>query len=505
MFKKFKKELATFQGKGDLSWLFQGKKGIEKENLRIDVKGKLSQNSAPEEFGSALTHSYITKDFAEAMPELVTPPHSSLPELFEFLKNLHSYSHRCLKSESFWVASMPADSIEGVPIQIAQFGKSNKAKLKETYRKGLRLRYGDKMQMISGLHFNYSFHPKIWQQFYNGFDKKNEALFGVARNFLRYQWFLAYLLGASPIADKKIPIVSHYYESKEFPFATSLRQLSYKNKKIVDISYNSLQEYIHCLGKIIQTTEPKFEKIGLKEGEDFLQLNSSTIQIENELYAPLRPKPKQIASKRPLFYLQKNGVEYFEFRSLDLQPSSPLGLDLSQAYFLELMFIFCLIMPSPMLEAADWQELNYNQETACLRGRQPKLLLQRDRKKQSLKSWGEEIFDCLKELIDSLATTNNSKFYKTSLSAWQKILEEPDNTPSAIILKEMEEKNLSYYSYILEKSEKHKDYFLNQPIKKDFLALMSKEKTSSLKNTATIEKQDKISFGDFLKDYLQQI
>ena len=57
------------------------------------------------------------------------------------------------------------------------------------------------MQMISGMHFNYSFHTKIWQQLGNGFNKKNAVLFGVARNFLRYQWLLTYLLGASPIAD----------------------------------------------------------------------------------------------------------------------------------------------------------------------------------------------------------------------------------------------------------------------------------------------------------------
>ena len=89
MLKQFKKELAKFQDKGILQWLLQGKKGIEKENLRIDAKGKLSQNPAPEDFGSALSHSYITKDFAEAMSEIVTPPYHSLHELFEFLKNLH--------------------------------------------------------------------------------------------------------------------------------------------------------------------------------------------------------------------------------------------------------------------------------------------------------------------------------------------------------------------------------------------------------------------------------
>ena len=86
MLKQFKKGLAKFQDSGSLSYLLQGRKGIEKENLRVDKNGKLSQKSTPKEFGSALTHSYITKDFAEAMSELVTPPYSSLSDLFEVPK-----------------------------------------------------------------------------------------------------------------------------------------------------------------------------------------------------------------------------------------------------------------------------------------------------------------------------------------------------------------------------------------------------------------------------------
>ena len=158
-----------------------------------------------------------------------------------------------------------------------------------------------------------------------------------------------------------------------------------------------------------------------------------------------------------------------------------------------------------MLEKSDWQELNYNQETVCLRGREAKLLLQRNGKKQPLKSWGEEIFACLKELIDSLANTKGSGFYKTALLQQQKILEEPHKSPSARILAEMKKENLNYHSYILKKSEEHKSYFLKQPLKKEFFELMLQEKNLSLKRTASIEKQDKISFADFLKDYLQQI
>ncbi|MGL4674843.1 MAG: glutamate--cysteine ligase, partial [Wohlfahrtiimonas sp.] len=39
--------------------------GLEREGLRVDQQGKLSQASHPEALGSALTNANITTDFAE--------------------------------------------------------------------------------------------------------------------------------------------------------------------------------------------------------------------------------------------------------------------------------------------------------------------------------------------------------------------------------------------------------------------------------------------------------
>ena len=45
-------------------------RGIEKESLRIDSNGKISQKSHPLGLGAALTNPYITTDFSEALLEL---------------------------------------------------------------------------------------------------------------------------------------------------------------------------------------------------------------------------------------------------------------------------------------------------------------------------------------------------------------------------------------------------------------------------------------------------
>ena len=72
------------------------------------------------------------------------------------------------------------------------------------YRDYLAKVYGKKKQMMSGIHFNFEFHPDFLQALY---EKQNAiqtfrefqtaVYFKLTHNFLRYQWMLTYLLGAS--------------------------------------------------------------------------------------------------------------------------------------------------------------------------------------------------------------------------------------------------------------------------------------------------------------------
>ena len=56
-------------------------RGIERESLRVDKNGKISQKNHPKNLGSPLTNKDITTDFAEALVELVTPTFESPEEL----------------------------------------------------------------------------------------------------------------------------------------------------------------------------------------------------------------------------------------------------------------------------------------------------------------------------------------------------------------------------------------------------------------------------------------
>ena len=75
---------------GALDHLKDTRRGLEKESLRVDLRGNISKNDHPKSLGSALTNSYITTDFSEALLELVTPTFTKTQDCLDFLTELHS-------------------------------------------------------------------------------------------------------------------------------------------------------------------------------------------------------------------------------------------------------------------------------------------------------------------------------------------------------------------------------------------------------------------------------
>src|SRR5260370_19628494 len=96
------------------------------------------------------------------------------------------------------------------------------------------------------------------------------------------------------------------------------------------LSYNSIDSYTGCLDEVLTRPYPPYEAIGIRDGEraasggveDYRQLATSLLQIENEFYSTIRPKRVIRPGERPLHALRERGVEYREVRALDLAPSS---------------------------------------------------------------------------------------------------------------------------------------------------------------------------------------
>ena len=177
------------------SEIFTGiRRGIEREALRINADGTLSSRAHPQALGSALTHSSITTDYAESLLEFITPVCSDIDELMGHLKDIHGYTVQHLDGELLWPMSMPCMVADEDDITLAQYGSSNIGQMKTIYREGLRNRYGSLMQIIAGVHFNFSLSEDAWpllQQWCGDSGDRQEfrsaRYFSLIRNFKRIE------------------------------------------------------------------------------------------------------------------------------------------------------------------------------------------------------------------------------------------------------------------------------------------------------------------------------
>src|SRR5262245_57901294 len=131
-------------------------RGIEKESLRVRPDGSLATTPHPAALGSALTHPHLTTDFSESQLELITGVNTSAEGCIAELTAIHQAVYRAIGDELLWCASMPCRLPDEAVIPIGRYGSSNVGRAKSVYRTGLTHRYGKRMQMISGIHYNFS-------------------------------------------------------------------------------------------------------------------------------------------------------------------------------------------------------------------------------------------------------------------------------------------------------------------------------------------------------------
>ena len=386
----FERRLASLINAREPRVLQGGLKGVEKESLRVSPDGYIEQSEHPRELGSTLTHEHITTDYSEALIELVTPAFRESWELLQYLCDLHQFVYRHLGEQLLWATSMPC-IIDGDPsIPIARYGRSNIGRMKEVYRRGLGYRYGRMMQAISGVHYNYSFPAHFWPVLAATLQAPNAdqdfvsaQYFGLLRNYRRYGWLILYLFGNSPALCGSF-VRGREHTLQEFapgtlyePYATSLRMsdLGYRNKSQagVQISVNSLDEYVRDLTAAVSTPHPEYERIGVKVDGEYRQLNANLLQIENEYYSYIRPKRVARSGERPTQALRRGGVEYVEFRALDVSAFDPVGVNQNKLRFLEAFAALCVLKQSEPIDAAEQGQLDANHALVAHRGREPGL------------------------------------------------------------------------------------------------------------------------------------
>ena len=394
--------------------------------------------------------------------------------------------------------------------------------MKHIYRRGLAVRYRSIMQIICGVHYNYSLPEPFWTSYqelsHDPQDRTsfiNDAYFDLARNVQRYDWLITYLFGCSPALCKS------FMDALDYPhdeydrytlyqqYATSLRQsdIGYKNQaaSLINVSYDSLDAYVASLYHATRTPYPPYEAFGIFADGEYRQLNANLLQIENEYYGSVRPKRVGEVDERPLKALARGGVQYVELRSLDVNAFEPTGINVEQLQFLEAFLLFCLFQESPSLDIRQRAEAVENQQLVSHRGREPGLHLHRDGQKISLVDWAAETLDRVSDIASLLDRKHPQQPHTHAVNTMRASVLDADRTPSAQMIKAMDRHNESFFEYAGRLAEQHQAYFARRTLDSATRQLLNEKSETSRRQRIAIEEADSDSFEVYLARYFGQM
>ncbi|MBH2030442.1 MAG: glutamate--cysteine ligase [Moraxellaceae bacterium] len=499
-------------------------RGLERESLRMQSNGFLSQKNHPDALGSALTHPHITTDYSEALMEFITTPKTTIAAALDELRDIHSVVHQQLEEgERLWPLSMPCmldDNEEN--IRLAQYGASNIGRFKTLYRHGLGVRYGRRMQTISGVHYNLSFPDQLFavlQQHETKSELKQLSLqdyrshryFGLIRNFIRLIPLVMYMLGASPsvcrcfLTGREHHLQPLVKGTLYLPEATALRmgRLGYQNsaQKELGIHYNDLHDYLDGLQKAVHTPYPEFTDLGLndEQGEP-IQINDHVLQIENEYYSLVRPKQVPQAGETPSQALKNRGVGYVELRAVDVNPYSAIGIDEISAGFLESLALYCLLQDSPDLFAEEQEQIDHNQTEVVNRGRAADAKIQDGQTTISLQDWAQRHLNAIQDCAILLDQMDGSALYREAIQVMQQRLDHVENTLSAHVIKDTLD-NGGTWSFGSVMAQQHVNRYEQHQLSAEREQYFAQLAQTSLQKQVQLEQDNDMSFEQYLAQY----
>ena len=380
--------LNTFKALFTSDEILRGNFGVEREGLRVGVKGELSRNKHPKVFGNKIMNPYITTDFSESQLELITPVFNTSKEVYDFLNALYDIVALEIGDEYIWPESMPCVIPDDREIPIATFCKCKQGEEARAYREELLRKYGGKIQLISGIHYNFSLNDDVLNKLYENSSKnedfktfKDNLYLKIVRNYLRYRWLLIYLLGSTGVVHssykgeclKKLDNISQGAYSCEGIVSYRNSDCGYGNRITLFADYTSTREYVNSVKRFI--------KDGL-------------IQSPKEFYNSVRPKGKN--PNKILDSLLEEGIQYLEYRSIDINPFSKGGISLEDLEFLELFNLYLLFKEES--DYKDWQIDGLENQKNIARNGGLDIELVRDGEKVSKVQWGLEILNEIRDI-----------------------------------------------------------------------------------------------------------
>ena len=498
--------------------LAHGNLGIERETLRSNPDATLATTPHPTALGSAYTHANITTDYAETLLELVTDPHPTPDAAYAQLLALHRYCAQNIGAETLWPGSMPCILPENSDdIAIGYYGTSNGGKMRRLYREGLGHRYGKTMQMIAGIHYNYSPPAALWTQLAArdgetaDQDYINRRYMGALRAINRHAWLINYLYGASPavhdsFAPARAVLDTLAPHTLGWTGATSLRMsdLGYQNKTPFTISFNDLATYTRDLASAVSTPAPRFEHLGLYNPDGSRkQISTHILQIANEYYTAARPKQPLRNNELPTLALATRGIAYLELRLTDINPEDPCGISPAQLNVLETYLLYCILHPEGPQDHAVRDENDHNRlRTACC-GLSNGFTLKQTRRDRPIQDAALELLAAMQPIAARLDAERGGSASSDALAALTREVADKTHLPYRAQAGNRE----GFLAYHLAWRDKH-HATLHQPLPEAERAALTAQAAASLSKQAEIEARPQADFETYLREHfapLQQL
>ena len=305
--------------------------GLEKENIRIHEDGNIA--CTPHPFGDKARHPFITTDFSESQVEIGTEVCSNPDMVYDQLENLHDIVTTTVAVENpepeyLWPMSNPP--LIGDPDQIPVAKYVGESHEKETYREYLAGKYGKKVMLYCGIHYNFSFDDRLIARLHQLLGRqddicylRSEIYLTMAKNCYLYSWFPVVMTSASPIFHESFLDEGEKVGGGRFLGYASMRnsKYGYWNKEQVILNYQSLDAYINS---IVET---------VRRGD---------LYSSSEFYSQVRLKPR---GKYLMKNLRAQGVNHIELRMFDLNPLDKNGMSKSDMELMEYFLLYLATKP----------------------------------------------------------------------------------------------------------------------------------------------------------------
>ena len=288
--------------------ILKGYFGLERETLRVDGKGRLALSPHP------FRSKRLSRDFCENQLEIITPVCDSVKGALQALGKLDAYARIRIakRGETLWLYSNPPYFESESEIPIAQY--KGKLSFEYDYRAFLEKRYGKRIMLYSGIHFNFSFRKEFLKQQSVSSDELYLRLF---KQLSRTSWLLVLLTAASPLYDRSFDKAKPGLALNKYASPRSGSK-GYWNTFIPALDYSSVENYVKSVQAYVK---------------------SGALYSAHELYLPVRIKPRGDNSPENL---KKTGIDHIELRMFDLDPLEKLGIAENDLDFAHLLAVYLL-------------------------------------------------------------------------------------------------------------------------------------------------------------------